>query len=530
LPWSAMGLVGEHSRPTFRFRSSLPSTGDFPAGRRIAVACCLVGLIVSGLLAVWSDGVHHDDDLTHFLYARWARHVPGYLVHEWGRPGFTVLYFLPAQIGWLAARWFSGLLTVLAAWFAYRVAERMVLPHAWLVAPLTLVQPMFLQLSYTTLTETPLAFYTALALWLLVTRRCTGSAVVFSLALVTRHEAVVWVPIWVVAMWHRRARPWGYLLLGWAPLVHNLLTPHLLGKLPFEMFLSPGQDVQYGSGSLWAMPGRALLTFGPGMVALACLGTGLICPRSGGPVVASMAVVYFLTHAIFRYLGLYATAGYPRLLVPLCPLVALLAAAGFWGLADWTARRWTVRPVVVAAAFVFFWFAGEHEKPWWLYPPFLLAFRIVTVGVVLLTAGMIWIRIRRPRWAWVRWVMSVGLVGLTVAQTQHVARPWRMSSEQRAVLSVVEWLKDHGYGERRVLAPNVWVHLFWPNVVDPGEYDTRRELAKAQPGTLLIWDRRYSPAFPRNMPLKDYLNDPNYRLLVKSWPSPGVFCYAFEKR
>jgi hypothetical protein len=494
------------------------------------MACCLAGLAISWLLAFNSDGVLHDDDLTHFLYARWARQVPGYLVHEWGRPGFTVLYFLPAQIGWVAARCLSGVLTVLSAWLAYRIAERLYLPHAWLAAPLALIQPMFFQLSYTTLTETPLAFYAALGLWLLIARRYGWSAVVFSLTLVTRHEALVWLPVWVLAMWCGRARPWSYLWLGWAPLLHNLLAPGMIGKVPLKMFFLPSADVQYGSGSLWAMPARAVLTWGPGIAALACLGAILICRRRGGWIVTSMAAVYFGTHAIVRCLGLFATGGYARFLVSLAPLVAILAVAGIGGLGDWSARRWWLRPTLVAAAFVLFWFAGEQEKPWWIYPPFLLGFRIVTAGIVVMVVALIAVNRKRHRLAWARWVLPALLVGLTVLHTAYICRPWKLSSDQRSIQSVVQWLKDNGYGGRRVLAASIWVHWFWPSVLKPDEYDTAGRLAEAPAGTLLIWDKRYSPTFPHNMPLKDYLNDPRYRLLTRSWPSPDVFCYAFEKK
>ncbi|MBN1343835.1 MAG: hypothetical protein JXQ73_14220 [Phycisphaerae bacterium] len=498
--------------------------------RRLAIACCLIGLGASGLLAALSKGTHHDDDLTHYLYAKWAANRPAYLLHEWGRPGFTVPYFLPAQLGWVAARWFSGLLTILAAWLAYRIAEEIHLPHAWLVAPMALIQPMFFQLSYTTLTETPLAFYVTLGVWLLVTRRFGWSALVFSAALVTRHESVVWLPIWLLAMWHGRARWWCYPWLIWAPVAHNLLAPGILGKIPILMFLEPTADVQYGRGSLVAMLGRALLAYGPGLSALACLGVPMVCRRRRGWIVAGVIVVYFGFHMVCRYLGVYATGGYPRFLIPISPMVAIAVVAAICGLIEWTADRWWLRAASVAAAFVLFWFAGEWEKPWWIYPPFLLAFRLVTAGVVVVSAATIWVRLTRPRLKWVRWLIPTALVSMTIVQTAYLSRPWPRTAEQRSVAEVVTWLKQHGYGDRTVYASNVWVHYLWPIELDPGDWHTRQALDKAPPGTVLIWDRRYSPAFPQEMPLEEYLDDPNYRLLTKSYPSPGVFCYVFEKR
>jgi predicted membrane-bound dolichyl-phosphate-mannose-protein mannosyltransferase len=318
-------------------------------GRRLAVGSCLIALAISVVLAAASDGSHHDDDLAHFLYARWSGEHPKYLLHEWARPGFTVLYALPAQLGWVAARWLSGLLTVAAAWLAYRCAEEIRLPHAWIVAPLALIQPMFLQLSYTTLTETPLAFFLMLAMWLLLSRRFGLSAVALSAALVTRHEAVVWLPIWVIAMWHGRARWWSYPLLLWAPVLQNALSPFVIGKMPILLFLEPTADVHYGHGSAMAMVGRAVVAYGPGMAAMSCLGVVSVWRKRRGWIVASSAIVYFAFHVICRYLGVYATGGYPRFLVPICPLVAILVAAAILALAEWSSPRWWLRATAVAA-------------------------------------------------------------------------------------------------------------------------------------------------------------------------------------
>jgi len=518
-------------RPTTGGSPSVPMPGEdlHLLGHRLAIATCVIGLLLSGLSAALSDGALHDDDLTHYLYAKWAKQIPAYFVHEWGRPGFTVLYFVPAQIGWLAARWFSGILSVLAAWLAYRTADRMRLPWAWLAAPLTLIQPLFFQLSYTTLTETALSFYLMLALWLLVNHRHGLSAFVFSLTLITRHEAVIWLPLWAWAMWHDRVKlrdcPW----LAWAPIAHNLLTPWLLGRVPAGMFLAAKEDLQYGSGSLLAMSGRAVLACGPGILALACLGCVPLCRRRWGMMVASLAVSYFVAHSVVRFFGLYATGGYARFLAPISPLVAILAVAGLRALVDWSAVKAWIRPCVAALAFLFFWFAGEWEKPAWLYPPFLLTFRLVTFGVVLLAAGTSITHWRRHRLRWVRWLLPVCLIGITLIHTAYASRPWRLGAEQTAIENVVNWLKTHGYRDRRMFASNVWAHYFWGTALDPADYDTERELNKAPPGSVLIWEGRYGPNPPRTRTLYDYLSDAHYRLLTRSEVSGEPFCFAFEK-
>jgi len=116
---------------------------------------------------------------------------------------------LPAQFGWWACRLSSVGLSGLAAWATFRVAQGLGLRRAHWAVPLVYAQPLFLHLSTTTLTETPTAAYLALATWaLLAGRRCL-SAATFSLALVTRHEAIVLLPVWAWAVS-------GWAVSGWA--------------------------------------------------------------------------------------------------------------------------------------------------------------------------------------------------------------------------------------------------------------------------------------------------------------------------
>ncbi len=497
--------------------------------RNAALACCLFGLVISWLLAILSDGVHHDDDLTHFLYAKWSGHRLAFLLNEWGRPGFTVLYFLPSQLGWTAARLFSGLLSVAAAWWAFRTAEEVRLPWAWLAAPLALIQPMFFQLSYTTLTETAVAFYVALALLLLVRRRFALSAAVVSLTLVTRYECVVWLPLWILAFWFGRARWRGTIWLLWAPVAYNAISYAWLGHVPFEMFLEPKANTDYGHGTLLAMPARALLAFGPGILALAAVGVPAVWRKRHGWIVAGVVLLYFSFHVFCRYLGLYATGGYPRFLIAISPVVAVLALAGASDLAAWTSPRWPRAAAIMAAALLVFWIAGECERPDWLYSPFLWAFRLVTFGLVILAAGLIFLRKTKPEPEWAGVLLAGLLIAATLLQTGYVARPWMKGKDQWAVASVVQWLKEHGYGDRHVLATNVWVYRLWPMRLQEDKWHVARELNDAPPGTILIWDKCYSPSFPHHMEVRRFLDDPNYRLLTESGPEPNTFCCAFEK-
>ena len=93
--------------------SSIDPAAHHGSGIWRALLPCFIGTILLGLL---SNGVHHDDDLTHFLMARWTRWFPVYLLNVWGRPGATIPLAAVAWIGdtdtaWHACRLLSAVVS-----------------------------------------------------------------------------------------------------------------------------------------------------------------------------------------------------------------------------------------------------------------------------------------------------------------------------------------------------------------------------------------------------------------------------------
>ena len=118
-----------------------------------ALALAAGGLAVAGVLISLSDGFYHDDDLTHYNFARAGWHSAGSLLYRWARPGYNV----PAAVvahwgGLLGCRIFSALQTAAVGFLAYLIARRIgVPPAAAAMAPaLVWLQPLTMTLACTT--------------------------------------------------------------------------------------------------------------------------------------------------------------------------------------------------------------------------------------------------------------------------------------------------------------------------------------------------------------------------------------------
>ena len=312
--------------------------GDTPIGapraiqseRSLALALATIGFALSAIFALHDpEGIVQFDDLTHYLYAHWAWTWPAYLLDDWGRPGFTALYFLPAALGWTACRILSASLSAATALAAYEIVRTLGLRRAWLVVPLVYVQPLFLQLSQTTLTETPMAFYLTLAVLLALHGRWTASAAILSPAFVTRHEAIIFLPLWLFLAWRDRAPLWRLWPILWAPLAVNLLAPLAGVNAPIARLFEPTPSTQYGRGGWLTFFCRTLEAWGPGVAVLAITGFVATTRRQGGAIVAATIALYFAAQTIIRALGLYDSGGYARFLVPISPLIAVAALSGW---------------------------------------------------------------------------------------------------------------------------------------------------------------------------------------------------------
>ena len=475
---------------------------------RWAIAFTLLGLGLSIWMGACSDGVYHDDDLTHLQIARWAFEYPQYLLHDWGRPGFTVPYSVPAKLGWFVARVFSGLLTALTAWLAYRVAARMELKCAALAPLLVWIQPLTFTLSYTTLTETPLALYLILSIWLFQRRNFAWSAAIISLAVITRQEAGVLLGIWLIALLRRRqpATVWGW--LAWAPLLHNVLCLAFMPETPMQRLLEPRPTDEYGNGGWLTMYARWAEAAGLGTLVLGVAGVSTLARRPGGRLVLAAAAAYFATHVVVYRFGLFASGGYARFLVPLGPLVALAATATVSRCADAgpdVAKRYLGAAII---AVVLLWVAGELEINALdnaLTADDLAAARLGARGGAAALCGLLAIGVLIAAWGRRTWRHRVApafaglLIALAVAQDIAAAftplpipvcAPLRLSPRHVVHRAAAEEVRGRGLPANQIVTTSPWFDEFLGLRRAPFGPDNHTRLTRLRPGGVLLWDAR----------------------------------------
>ena len=508
-----------------------------------AIALCAIGFLISAVCGLLHPGgILHFDDLTHYLYAKWAWTWPAYLVNDWGRPGFTALYFLPAAFGWEACRLLSAALTAGSAYLAWSISRQLGIRHAWAAIIFTFAQPVFFQLSQTTLTETALAFYLALSTHLAIRKHWTVSSIILSLAFVTRHEAIVFLPIWLAFALREKVplrRLWPLL---WAPVVVNAVAP-LTGSTPaIAQFFNPSGTGQYGRGGWLTFFSRSMEAFGPGISVLAMIGLTRV-QRAGGNIVTACIVIYFVAQTAVRALGLYDTGGYARFLVGISPLIAVAALAGWMRLydSDPASRHWTL--ALAAGAMGLLWLSAERQLALFRegdaiaaeVPKLDTAVKAVRYAVMAVAGsallGIVSERILGAK-RLAQMVMPTVLVVMIVLAVYALCRPLRPPPEAAIIASARQQLTQKGYDDRPLVAASIWMTYVTNQRFPPWRPRLRQQLESAVDGTLFAWERQFAGSSDHNLPLAEFLERPEWRLVLETEPLPhqqDPYLYVFEK-
>ncbi|RIK68092.1 MAG: hypothetical protein DCC65_04505 [Planctomycetota bacterium] len=498
------------------------------ANRRLLFALApLFGLtLVAGLL---SDGVYHDDDLTHFLVARWSRWFPSYLLHIWGRPGLTVPLASVAgaedvETAWRAARVLSAMVTAAAALLTGRLALRLGLARPQLAVLFAYAQPLVAVLALTTLTENFAALYLVSAVFLLQSRRPVSASLVFSLIFVTRHEAVILWPVWLAGLYAARTRPRRWLLPAlcsvWAPLVHNALFFAVFRRWPVAIFTRPHGSTEYPAGGPLAYIPDALYALTPALLSLAIVG-GAWFIRRRMPLIPALAGVFLLAHIVVKAIGVFASGGYGRFLVTVFPLVAILALAG-WNEIDRRVREglscrviWLVFAGVCALG----WLALEEqnhagrfhfsERTLWLLRGGAAALIALAVGLIAAA------RAQAAR-------AGLLILALTCAgQWCAIFRPLGERDDQRTVRDACQWLMQSPYAAGPVFGTNPWFALYLDLIEHPRAHKGAALLASLPVGTIFFWDSKYSANDFHRLPRDSFAGDAAHYETVRIIRSHG---------
>jgi hypothetical protein len=298
-------------------------------------------------LALLYPDSYQQDGGHHYLFARYAWTHPEMFVGVWSRPLFTFVYAFPALLGYAAAKLFTVLICLATAWQTFRIAEELGIKRAALTIPMLFLQPSYFLLSADTMTEPLCALVLAIALRLHLKGRIVAGMIVASLMVLARPEGfflgVLW-GTWVLLDKRGSPNRWrrlpGTLLLATGAAVWWLAALLITGDPLFIKNNWPPDwaEAAYGTGSIFTYFVRMPEIAGPLLAPVFLFGLVLLVARRQLRTVTSVFLTIFILHSLFRSVGLFGAAGYPRYFVCVAPVIALIMLAGWNETASWLTR------------------------------------------------------------------------------------------------------------------------------------------------------------------------------------------------
>ncbi|MEO8879814.1 MAG: hypothetical protein ABI446_05410 [Gemmatimonadaceae bacterium] len=312
--------------------------------------------VAIALVMVYPDSSSADGG-THFLEAQWAWRSGHHslLVDVWGRPLFTLIYSLPAALGYRAAKLFTVGVSLAAAWQCWRVAMLLRFERPALVIPLLFLQPTFLGVAPETMTEPLFGLVLIVALRLHLEGRIRAGAVLASLLPLARPEGPFLVALWGVwiVVDSRLSGAWWRRIPSTFPLATGMVVWWLAAlaitrdplwirhNAPWTLTSATASH-----GSFWLYWNMRWEILGPQLWRVFVVGMAALLIRRRALQLPSLVLVIFLLHSTMWAKGLMNTEGFPRYITCTAPAIALITLAGWNVLAG--ALSWMLEQIGAA--------------------------------------------------------------------------------------------------------------------------------------------------------------------------------------
>jgi len=504
------------------------------------MAACFLATLACTLLS--GNAYYHLDDVTHYLYAAWSWRWPAYLLNDWGRPGFTILYAAVAPFGLMACKILSTVLTGISVWLAYLIARKLGVRYAWLAIPLAFAQPVYFLLAQTTLTETPLAFYLIVAVYLAQRRHWSIALGILSIAFITRHEAVIFAPVFAWFAYRDQQPIRKILWLAFAPVALNTACWLFDQPIPILKYFEPQPTQQYGHGGWLTFFQRTLHAWGPAMTVLAMIGTPRLLrdKADAGRLIAVAALAYFFAQVIVFRFGLFASGGYSRFLIGISPLVAIAAVAGVGQLLSTRRTTWTRVGLAVSGCMLLLWLALERqlvlqggqdiEMPVIHYAVWAVRISSWSLAGLALVMGLLsWLN----RWPTVaRALVPAGVVVIMGLTVYGLHRPLQPTADARLVDEMLIEIERLELAEREIVSAHPFIDLRTGRAL-PAQRSTTIGLIEAAPiGSLIAWERQFAGGEDHGVDLEWLTLSPSFKQVLVTGPLPYrkvPYLYIFEK-
>lgn len=520
------------SSPKSSAKSDLKPFPEFKHDRVLALALIAASYSIYLLWAFLSPSTWDDDCATRYFRTLNAFNNAQEFIYLWNRPLFVIVFCIPAAIiGKAAIPIVMSLISAAGAYFLYRSAKMYQLHFAWLVIPFMLFQPFFFGTGRDAMTEPMAATLIACGLYASLSGRWILFSILGALLPLARTELAVLLPIWAFVLW--RAKQWKFIpILAAGVILWNIAGWIINGDALYifhQTIDKADEENRYGSQQFFTYFKRYLYVTGPVVFYFFTLGViQKIRSLNIQPLVLIQFIVGFMLYTLLAWkITIGQSAGFLRNLIPLSPLVALLAVHGYEYYVDWL-RRGNQKFLLIllcagVGAALILLFPYELEMHHTISKTKKISYLQVGVLSGLSLLLILGVFLRNAMQLKHFHILAYLLGAATMGYAMYTEPPdANMNSEREMMTRVVEAYKSLGLEEApATLCSHLWFHWVGDyRALDDGtkflpmKKDT---LEKAPVGSIIIWENHYSNRLGNNISQNDLADANKYTLLATFW-------------
>lgn len=472
-----------------------------------------------------SDGFYQQDEAGHFISMLDFWHNPNVILSNWAKPGYKLIYVVPALLGKNAVMLLNCIFAALSGLLAYKIADKMGSRRPLLAMILLVTQPLWVALSFRNYSEIPSSFLLALAVYLHLIDKRFWAALVASYICTIRQEFIPILAVYGVYLLYTR-----HFVIAFSLALFPLLQ-NVWGGIVFNDYLylwnqvfgaSEGLKDAYprqGFDHYWV---TSIVVFGAGAVVLlvAYVGTQILQRKQPAYLLLVPILLYILINSLFNWQGVHigpATGGNLRYMLFLSPLVAVLgalAADEYEQMPD----RWRIVYFLLPLAIV----VGVYLN----YKHNYVVLTDEADSKPLLGVMLISIALLVPLSAYWQ-TISMGLILFFIAAINTSAI--KLSDEDTACREAARWYKQNeaAYKGKELYVNHVMFFYFLEKTrgdfqPEPKYVTTDAEMQQMPKGSLVVWDSHYAYRPSRNTGLNiDYfINKPDQYTPIQQFLTP----------
>lgn len=561
-------------------KKPIPTTADKPATAKTATTAgafeiknshlwILTAAAFAGFYyySTKSTGYYQDDEIAHFMSMMGFWDDPKSIMGNWSKPGYKLLYVLPAKLGYQFVLIVNCLVSALGCWLAAKTAQHFNRNAAGLAFLLVALQPVWIEMSFRNYADILSGVLLIASIYLALKEKWLASSLVLSYNILVRQEFLILVAFFGIYLLVNRK--WiAAFALGVFPLLYGIWTLQAQGDFLYMInearATSAAYAKEYPKQGLWHYPTMAAVCFGALQLApvlvfiymtikMSITGTSTLGVNSNTTVPGFLSklgaagrfiyglpkellfifipfTVFFAIHCIFNMKNPEigpATGGNLRYMTAVSPLVGVMAALAL----VYLKRPSKTELYVILGVFgllVLGFMCYEHEYLHFKVDPKSVAQAKTAeeyesmkeylkdyYPIAFFVAGALLFLLPIKGWLLLLYITAAGLLYAT-----KEVHPYKLSPENQTLQTLVQRInKQPELKSRKVLSNHSTLWYYWLTETkemkkESGSLDSTN-LATAPVGTLAVWETHYGYR-PNRTPgsvKPEYFEQNGYRLI-----------------